>query len=128
MTLPDIAVVGGGLLGRCLAWRASRAGARVVLYDAASSRGEDSAAWVAAGMIAPTTEVIDADSQIASMGRHSLSLWPRWLAELPLPVFYRDDGTLLLWHLGNSGEAVRAHRMIALRQPDATVKRLEGRQ
>jgi glycine/D-amino acid oxidase-like deaminating enzyme len=30
MTRPDIAVVGGGLLGRCLAWRASRAGARVV--------------------------------------------------------------------------------------------------
>ena len=32
MTQPDIAVVGGGLLGRCLAWRASQAGARVVLY------------------------------------------------------------------------------------------------
>src|SRR5580704_19096840 len=128
MTRPDVAVVGGGLLGRCLAWRASRAGARVVLYDAASSRGEDSAAWVAAGMIAPTTEVIDADSQIASMGERSLTLWPQWLAELPLPVFYRDDGTLLLWHRENSGEAVRAQRMVASRQSDATVKHLEGRQ
>ena len=126
MTRPDIAVVGGGLLGRCLAWRASRAGARVALYDAASSRGEDSAAWVAAGMIAPTTEAIDADSQIASMGEHSLSLWPRWLAELPLPVFYRDDGTLLLWHRENSGEAVRAQRILASRQSHASVKRLEG--
>jgi len=128
MTRPDIAVVGGGLVGRCLAWRASRAGARVVLYDAASSRGDDSAAWVAAGMIAPTTEAIDADSQIASMGEHSLALWPRWLAELPVPVFYRDYGTLLLWHRENSGEAVRAQRMVASRQSNATVKRLEGRQ
>jgi glycine oxidase len=128
MTQPDIAVVGGGLLGRCLAWRASRAGARVALHDAASSRGEDSAAWVAAGMITPTTEAIDADSQIASMGEHSLTLWPQWLAELPLPVFYREHGTLLLWHRENSGEAVRAQRMIASRQSDATVKRLEGRQ
>src|SRR5580658_539440 len=128
MTQPDIAVVGGGLLGRCLAWRASRAGARVVLYDAASSRGEDSAAWVAAGMIAPTTEAIDPNSQIASMGEHSLTLWPRWLAELPLPVFYRDHGTLLLWHRENSGEAVRAQRMIASRQSATTVWRLEGRQ
>ena len=34
---PDIAVVGGGLLGRCLAWRASQTGARVVLYDAAAA-------------------------------------------------------------------------------------------
>ena len=128
MTRPDIAVVGGGLLGRCLVWRASRAGARVALYDAASSKGEDSAAWVAAGMIAPTTEAIDADSQIASMGERSLTLWPQWLAELPLPVFYRHDGTLLLWHRENSGEAVRAQRMIASRLSDATVRRLEGRQ
>ena len=49
MTLPDIAVVGGGLLGRSMAWRAARAGARVALYDAAGSKGEDSAAWAAAG-------------------------------------------------------------------------------
>jgi glycine oxidase len=126
MTRPDIAVVGGGLLGRFLAWRSSRAGARVVLYDAASSRGEDSAAWVAAGMIAPTTEAIDADAQIASMGTHSLSLWPQWLAELPVPVFYRDPGTLLLWHREDAGEAVRAQTMFASRQSHATVKRLEG--
>jgi glycine oxidase len=60
------------------------------------------------------------------MGEHSLTLWPRWLAELPVPVFYRDHGTLLLWHRENSGEAVRAQRMIASQQSDATVRRLEG--
>ena len=81
MTTPDIAVVGGGLVGRCLAWRASRAGARVVLFDSAGSRGEHSAAWVAAGMIAPTIEAIEADTQVVSMGNHSLELWPQWLAE-----------------------------------------------
>ncbi len=126
MTRPDIAVVGGGLLGRCLAWRASRAGARVVLYDAAGSEGEGSAAWVAAGMIAPTTEAMDADTQIASMGRHSLTLWPRWLAELPVPVFYHENGTLLLWHREDAGEAVRAQRMLASRHSQACVKRLES--
>lgn len=113
MTRPDIAVVGGGLLGRCLAWRASRAGARVVLYEAGSSQGENSAAWVAAGMITPLTEAIDVDAEIASMGKHSLSLWPRWLAELPVPVFYRDNGTLLLWHREDAGEAVHAQRKFA---------------
>lgn len=116
MTLADIAVVGGGLLGRSLAWRAARAGARVALYDAAGSKGEGSAGWAAAGMIAPTTEAIDADVQIASMGNHSLSLWPRWLAELPVPVFYRDNGTLLLWHREDAGEAVRAQRKFASQQ------------
>jgi glycine oxidase len=120
----DIAVVGGGLLGRCLAWRASRAGARVVLYEAGSYQGENSAAWVAAGMIAPTTEAIDVDAEIASMGKHSLSLWPRWLAELPVPVFYRDNGTLLLWHREEAGEAVRAQRKFASQQ--LPIKRIDS--
>jgi glycine oxidase len=120
----DIAVVGGGLLGRCLAWRASLAGARVVLYEASSYQGEKSAAWVAAGMIAPTTEAIDVDAEIASMGKHSLSLWPRWLAELPVPVFYRDNGTLLLWHREDAGEAVRAQRKFASQQ--LPIKQIDG--
>lgn len=38
MTMPDLAIVGGGLLGRCLAWRASREGARVALYDAGATK------------------------------------------------------------------------------------------
>jgi glycine oxidase len=120
----DIAVVGGGLLGRCLAWRASRAGARVVLYEAGSYQAENSAAWVAAGMIAPTTEAIDVDAEIASMGKQSLFLWPRWLAELPVPVFYRDNGTLLLWHREGAGEAVRAQRKFVSQQ--LPIKQIDG--
>jgi glycine oxidase len=126
--LPDVAILGGGLVGRCLAWRASASGARVVLYDSASSRGTNSAAWAAAGMIAPTTEAIDADVQIASMGDNSLKLWPQWLAELPIPVFYRNNGTLLLWHGENAGEAARAQSVLALRQARSCVKRLESSQ
>jgi len=119
VTQPDIAIVGGGLLGRLLAWRASKAGARVALYDAASSRGEGSAAWVAAGMITPSAEAVDADPEIAEMGRRSLSLWPQWLAELPESVFYRDDGTLLLWHREDAGEAHRFERLLATRVAQA---------
>nr|WP_169746936.1 FAD-dependent oxidoreductase [Edaphobacter aggregans] len=104
--------MGGGLIGRCLAWRASRSGARVVLHDLADSQGMNSAAWAAAGMIAPATEAIDADAQISSMGINSVRLWPRWLAELPIPVFYRDTGTLLLWHAEDTGEAARAQSMV----------------
>ncbi|HET7107493.1 MAG TPA: glycine oxidase ThiO [Candidatus Acidoferrum sp.] len=126
MTRPDIAIVGGGLLGRCLAWRASKAGARVALYDAGSSQGEGSAAWAAAGMIAPTAEAVDGNAQIASMGQHSLALWPLWLAELPVQVFYRDSGTILLWHREDAGEAVRTERMLAARHPHASLKRLNS--
>jgi len=126
VTRPDIGVVGGGLLGRCLAWRASKAGARVALYDAAGSQGEGSAAWVAGGMIAPITEAIDASPQVEAMGRRSLSLWPQWLAELPVPVYYRDNGSLLLWHREDAGEAVRVQRMLASRHAQGHLKHVEG--
>jgi glycine oxidase len=125
---PDVAIVGGGLIGRCLAWRASRSGARVALYDSADSQGMNSAAWAAAGMIAPTTEAVDADAQISSMGANSLKLWPQWLAELPIPVFYRDNGTLLLWHVEDTGEAARTQNMLTSRQSQSSVRCLEGLQ
>ena len=126
MTMPDIAVVGGGLLGRCLAWRASRADAHVALYDAGTREGKNSAAWAAAGMITPAAEALDSDAKIASMGWHSLTLWPQWLAELPVPVFYRDNGSLLLWHREDAPEAARVQRMLASRQSQACVKHLES--
>jgi glycine oxidase len=128
VTRPDLAIVGGGLLGRSLAWRAARAGARVALYDAGSAQGENSAAWVAAGMIAPMTEAIDACGEIASMGMHSLSLWPRWLSELPVPVFFRDNGTLLLWHSENTQEALRAERRLPSSQTQMSIKRIGSAQ
>jgi glycine oxidase len=126
VTRPDIAIVGGGLLGRCLAWRASRAGARVALYDAAGSEGEGSAAWVAGGMIAPTFEAFEAGPEMEFMGRRSLSLWPRWLAELPVPVFYRNDGSLLLWHREDAEEAVRVQRVLASRDAGGDVTPVDG--
>lgn len=126
MTQPDTAIVGGGLLGRLLAWRASKAGARVALYDAASTRGEGSAAWVAAGMITPSAEAVDADPEIVAMGRRSLSLWPQWLAELPEPVFYRNDGTLLLWHRKDAGEAHRFERLLVTRDAQADLVHVDA--
>jgi glycine oxidase len=77
-------------------------------------------------MIAPTAEAVDGSSQIASMGRNSLALWPLWLAELPIQVFYRDSGTILLWHREDAGEAVRTERMLAARHPHAGLKRLNS--
>jgi glycine oxidase len=77
-------------------------------------------------MIAPTSEAIDADPQIESMGRRSLSLWPQWLAELPVPLYYRDSGSLLLWHRDDAGEAVRAERVLASRHAEGRFKHVDG--
>jgi glycine oxidase len=126
VTLPDLAVVGGGLLGRLLAWRASRAGLQVDLYDASSRLGEGSAAWAAAGMITPAAEAVDADAEIVAMGRYSLTLWPQWLHQLPQPVFYRDMGTLLLWHREDFGEAHRFEAVLNRRDAQANLERIDA--
>jgi glycine oxidase len=126
MTLPDIAVIGGGLLGRCLAWRARRAGAEVALYEAGERHGEAAAAWAAAGMIAPTVESVEAGSVIASMGRRSIALWPQWLNQLPIPVFYRSTGTLLLWHRDGAAEAKRFETVLAAREEPGYLRRVHG--
>jgi glycine oxidase len=77
-------------------------------------------------MIAPTSEAIDAGPEIESMGRRSLALWPQWLAELPVPVFYRDDGSLLLWHREDAGQAVRVQRALASRNAQGRLKHVAG--
>jgi glycine oxidase len=123
---PDIAVVGGGLVGRLLAWRASRAGFDVALYDAAGRLGEGAAAWAAAGMVTPAAEAVDADAEIVAMGRRSLALWPQWLAELQHPVFYRDAGTLLFWHHNDAGEAPRFEALLRARDAKAKLERVDG--
>ncbi|HZD49915.1 MAG TPA: FAD-dependent oxidoreductase [Silvibacterium sp.] len=93
----DVAIVGGGLLGRLLAWRAALSGLRVVLYDAKDRIGNGATAWVAGGMVAPQAEAVDAEPELVAMGRRSLSLWPEWLRTLPAPVHYNNGGTLLVW-------------------------------
>ena len=121
---PDVAVVGGGLVGRLFAWRAAKAGLKTSLYDGGSSLGEASAAWAAAGMISPATEAAEASIQVGAMGRRSLELWPAWLAELPLPVFFQANGTLVLWHREEAGEAVHFEAMVGRRDAQSSIARL----
>ena len=49
----DVAVVGAGVIGLSVAWRAAQEGLTVAICDPEPARG---ASWAAAGMLAPTTE------------------------------------------------------------------------
>jgi 2-polyprenyl-6-methoxyphenol hydroxylase-like FAD-dependent oxidoreductase len=84
---PDIAVVGGGLAGRLLAWRASRAGLDVALYDAASRLGEGAAAWAGAGNSGRITGICDCFDAM----RLLLSGWEFVLSALMNPGSDRMD-------------------------------------
>ena len=123
----DVAIVGGGLLGRLLAWRAALSGLRVVLYDAKDRIGNGATAWVAGGMVAPQAEAVDAEPELVAMGRRSLSLWPEWLRTLPAPVHYNNGGTLLVCS-ADAGEARRFAALLKARDPLASFQRLDGQQ
>jgi glycine oxidase len=125
-----IGIAGAGLLGRLLAWRLTRLGHRVTVFDPApdiDARG--AAGWTAAGMLSPLAELECADAQLATLGLRSLPLWAQIVAQLPQPVDFRRDGSLLLAHAGDAGSAQRLLAQIAARAPaGATPERLSPAQ
>lgn len=116
---PDFAVVGGGLCGRLIAWLLAGAGHRVALYERGDAAGTQSAAWVAAAMLAPLAEAASAELLITELGAASLERWPQLIAKLPLPVFFQRNGTLVVWHAGDRAEAPLFERRLRANAPPA---------
>jgi glycine oxidase len=77
--IPDVAVIGAGIIGTSIAWRLAQAGFRVTLLDAGRVGGE--ASWAGAGMLAPGGE-IEHRSAWADFALESLALYPSFVSEL----------------------------------------------
>ncbi|MBV8117532.1 MAG: FAD-binding oxidoreductase, partial [Candidatus Eremiobacteraeota bacterium] len=52
--IPDVAIVGAGLIGLATAFELAEAGAAVRVYD--RSEPAQAASWAGSGMLAPSTE------------------------------------------------------------------------
>jgi glycine oxidase len=91
----DVVVVGAGVIGLSVAWRAAREGLSVAICDPEPARG---ASWAAAGMLAPTTEGRWGEGTLQAFSQASAAAWPAFAAALEedsgLPVGLRRDGTL----------------------------------
>ena len=91
----DVAVIGAGVIGLSVAWRAARDGLKVAICDPEPARG---ASWAAAGMLAPTTEGRWGEGTLQALSQASAAAWPGYAAALEedsgLPVGLRRDGTL----------------------------------
>jgi glycine oxidase len=129
---PDFAVLGGGLCGRLIAWRLAGAGRQVALYERGDAAGSSAAAWVAAAMLAPLAEAAVAEPLIVELGAASLEEWPRVLAQLPEPVFFQRNGTLVVWHHADRAEASLFERRMRANAPaallaDGGLAALDGR-
>jgi glycine oxidase len=91
----DVVVVGGGVIGLGIAWRAAQAGITVTVVDQAPGRG---ASWAAAGMLAPVTEVHYGEQPLLRLNLDAAASWPAFAAELEAAsgrgIGYRRCGTL----------------------------------
>ncbi|WP_427312333.1 FAD-dependent oxidoreductase [Cupriavidus sp. H39] len=123
----DVAILGAGLAGRLAAWLLVRSGARVALVERAGPDGAGSAAYVAAAMLAPLAESAIAERRIVDLGVASVDLWRAWLAELPEPVFFQEDGTLVVWHARDRAEmSLFTSRVRAVAPPELVAQRLRA--
>jgi glycine oxidase len=94
---PDVVIIGGGVIGLSIAWRAATAGMAVAVVDESAQKG---ASWASAGLLAPVTEVHHGEEQVLELGVASLEMYPSFVAELEdltgASVGYRSQGTLIV--------------------------------
>lgn len=117
---PQVVVLGAGLVGRLCAWQLAQAGLRVAVCERGGPDGSLAAAHVAAAMLAPLAESVVSEPYIAELGLASLALWPQWLTALPQPVFFQQEGTLLVWHAQDRGEFTLFQRRLQRNAPAGT--------
>ncbi len=114
MSSPQHSVVlGAGLMGRLLAHSLARLGHRVEVHEALGPDAQGAAARVAAAMLAPLAESAITELPVVRMGQHALTRWPELMGQLQQPVFFQQNGTLIVWHRQDAGEAQRFEQLLA---------------
>jgi glycine oxidase len=95
MSTPDVAVVGGGIIGLTIAWRCARRGLGVHVYDPEPG---SAASYAAAGMLAPVGESTFGEEDLTELLIASARRWPGFATELTAAtgreLGYRAEGTL----------------------------------
>jgi glycine oxidase len=94
--MPDVLVIGGGVIGLGIAWRCLQRGLQVTVVDPAPGSGASSAA---AGMLAPATELHYGEQALLQLNLDSARRYPDFAAELAAAsgrdVGYRASGALV---------------------------------
>jgi glycine oxidase len=109
----DVLVIGGGIIGLSVAWRAAQRGLAVVLADPAPGQG---ATHAAAGMLTPVAEAAYAERQLFELGSESLRRYPDFAAELTeltgLPTGFQRSGTLQVAYDGDDLAVLEEMRLL----------------
>ena len=109
----DVLIIGGGVLGLAIAWRAAQRGIAVALADPDPGRG---ASHAAAGMLTPVAEAAYAERELFELGSLSLRRFPTFAAELTeltgLPTGFRQTGTLQVGYDADDMAMLAEHALL----------------
>jgi glycine oxidase len=124
----DVVVVGGGVIGLAVGWRAAQRGLKVLVLERGAAPGRETSS-VAAGMLAPISEALATELPLMRLGIASAAAYPEFLAELSdasgADPGYVRCGTMLAAR--DADEAESLARELELRQTlGLTVNRLRG--
>jgi glycine oxidase len=129
----DVIVVGGGVIGTAIAWRAARSGLAVTLIDPGGDdpRAGDKASLVAAGMLGPVSESVFGEQQLLNLNLHAVDRFPSFNRELEeesgKATGLRTEGTLAVAY--DSGDLAALDRLTDFRHSIGLMAaRLDGRQ
>lgn len=89
--MKSVTVVGAGVIGLSIAWRAARSGWAVRIADPALGRG---ASHVAGGMLAPLSEGWPGEDGPLEFGAESLRRWPTFVTDLGVDGLVTARGAL----------------------------------
>ena len=113
----DVAVVGAGVIGLAVAWRAAQRGLKVIVLERGAEPARETSS-VAAGMLAPISEALATEVALMRLGLASVSAYPEFVEELHdatgMDTGYLRCGTLLAARDGDEAEALE--RELALRE------------
>ena len=105
----DAIVIGGGIIGLSIAWRASQQGLSVMVLE--RERSPAGASWIAAGMLAPVTEATFGENDLLAFNLEGARRWPPFLKELEdssgMKLEPLEKGTLFVALDRDQAEALR---------------------
>jgi glycine oxidase len=128
----DVIVVGGGVIGTAIAWRAARAGQAVTLIDPGGDDPgtDDKASLVAAGMLGPVSESVFGEQDLLNLNLHAVDRFPAFNQELEaaagMSTGLRTEGTLAVAY--DSGDLAALDRLTDFRHSiGLAAERLDAR-
>ncbi len=98
--MKKVAILGAGLTGRLLALLLADLPERfqVSLFEQSTIDDNKTTGMIAAAMVAPVAESVNASKHITHMGQCALEMWPELLHHLELGNLYSQHGTLVVAH------------------------------